>query len=69
MGGRPGGPSSFGECFGALSWSIDHGYANGIDPSGLRTVLLIRYLDRVQPSTRWDVVLYVDEAAGDEQAF
>jgi hypothetical protein len=63
VGGRPGGPSSFG----ALSWSIHHGHADGIDLSGLRTVLSIRYLDRVQPSTRWDVVLYVDAGAGDQQ--
>jgi hypothetical protein len=63
VGGRPGGPSSFGECFGALSWSIDHGHADGIDLSGLRTVLSIRYLDRVHPSTPWDVVLYVDAGA------
>jgi hypothetical protein len=49
VGGRPGGPSSFGECFGALSWYIHHGHADGLDLSGLRTVLSIRYLDRVQP--------------------
>jgi hypothetical protein len=67
VGGRPGGPSSFGECFGALSWSIHHGHADGIDLSGLRTVLSIRYLDRVQPSTPWEVVLYVDAGADDEQ--
>ena len=27
----------------------------------------IRYFDRVQPSTRWEVVLYVDHDASDEQ--
>ena len=31
------------------------------------SVLSIRYFDRVQPSTPWDVVLYVDEGASDEQ--
>jgi len=67
VGGRPGGPSTFGECFGALSWHIHQGHADGTDLSGLRTVLSIRYFDRVQPSTRWEVVLYVDEDAGDEQ--
>jgi Protein of unknown function (DUF1326) len=51
VGGRPGGPSSFGECFGALSWHIHDGYADGIDLSGLRAVMLLRYFDRVQPST------------------
>jgi hypothetical protein len=67
VGGRPGGPSTFGECFGALSWHIHQGHADGADLSGLRTVLSIRYFDRVQPSTRWEVVLYVDEDASDEQ--
>ena len=67
MGGRPGGASSFGACFGALSWHIDQGHADGVDLSALRTVLSIRYLDRVQPSTPWDVVLYVDESASGEQ--
>ena len=67
VGGRPGGPSSFGECFGALSWYIRQGHAGGADLSGLRTVLSIRYLDRVRPRTPWDVVLYVDESAGEEQ--
>jgi hypothetical protein len=67
VGGRPGGPSTFGECFGALSWHIHQGHADGTDLSGLRAVLSIRYFDRVQPSTRWEVVLYVDEDASDEQ--
>jgi hypothetical protein len=67
VGGRPGGPSSFGECFGALSWHILEGHADGVDLCALRTVLSIRYLDRVQPSTPWDVVLYVDQDASREQ--
>src|SRR5215831_14727705 len=67
VGGRPGGPSSFGECFGALSWHIQQGHADGADLSGLRTVLSLRYLDRVQPSTPWQVVLYVDQSASDRQ--
>jgi hypothetical protein len=67
VGGRPGGPSSFGECFGALSWHIHDGHADGVDLSGLRAVMSIRYFDRVRPSTRWEVVLYVDQGANDEQ--
>jgi len=61
--GRPGGPSSFGECFGALSWHIRDGHANGLDLSGLQAVMSLRYVDRVQPSTPWEVVLYVDQSA------
>jgi hypothetical protein len=30
-------------------------------------VLSIRYFDNVQPSTRWEVVLYIDENAGEDQ--
>ena len=67
VGGRPGGPSSFGECFGTLSWHIHDGRADGIDLSGLRTVMSLRYLDRVQPSTPWEVVLYVDQGADARQ--
>lgn len=63
VGGRPGGRSSYGECFGALSWQIHDGHFGGVDLSGRQAVLSIRYLDRVQPSTRWEVVLYVDDGA------
>jgi hypothetical protein len=63
VGGRPGGLSSFGECFGALSWHIRDGHADGLDLSGLQAVMSLRYLDRVHPSTPWEVVLYVDQSA------
>lgn len=67
VGGRPGGPSTFGECFGALSWHIDEGRAGALDLSGLEAVLSLRYFDRVQPSTPWEAVLYVDDRADDHQ--
>ena len=67
VGGRPGGPSSFGECFGALSWHIHEGHADLLDLSNLRTVLSIRYYDQVQPSTPWEAVLYVEERVDDHQ--
>jgi hypothetical protein len=38
-----------------------------LDLSDLRTVLSIRYYDNVEPSTRWEVVLYVDDRADDAQ--
>lgn len=66
-GGRPGSASSFGECFGALSWHVHQGHADGTDLSDLQVVMSIRYLDRVQPSTPWEVVLYVDRAADKDQ--
>jgi hypothetical protein len=67
VGGRPGGSSSFGECFGALSWHVHDGHADGVELSNLRAVMSIRYLDRVQPSTPWEVVLYVDDNGDDRQ--
>ena len=51
------------KCFGTLSWHIHDGRADGIDLSDLRTVMSLRYRDRVQPSTPWEVVLYVDHGA------
>jgi hypothetical protein len=61
--GQPGGPSTYGECFGALSWIIEQGHADALDLSGLSVVMTLRYFDKVQPSTPWEVVLYVDERA------
>ncbi|HEV8063699.1 MAG TPA: DUF1326 domain-containing protein, partial [Acidimicrobiales bacterium] len=67
VGGRPGGPSTYGECFGALSWHVQEGHAGEIDLSGLTTVLSIRFYDSVESSTPWEVVLYVDDGADDDQ--
>jgi hypothetical protein len=67
VGGRPGGPSTFGVCFGALSWQVHEGHAEGVDLSGQQVVMLLRYLDRVQPSTPWEVVLFVDQGADADQ--
>jgi hypothetical protein len=50
VGGLPGEPSNFGECFGTLSWHIHDGRADRIDLSA-RPVLSLRYIDRAQPST------------------
>ena len=66
--GAPGGPSTNGECYGALSWHIHEGEADGVDLGDLLVVMTLRYYDKVQPSTRWEVVLYVDDRSNDEQA-
>jgi len=67
VGGQPGGPSSYGVCFGALSWKIDDGFADDIDLTARTVVMILRYRDEVQPATKWEVVLYVDEHADDTQ--
>ena len=50
-----------------MSWYIQDGHADGIDLSGLRAVMSLRYFDQVQPATPWEVVLYVDRDANDAQ--
>ena len=66
--GAPGGPSTYGECYGALSWHVHEGDADGIHLDDRLVVMTLRYFDKVQPSTRWEVVLYVDDRADDAQA-
>jgi hypothetical protein len=65
--GEPGGASTYGVCFGTLSWHVQEGHADDVDLSDRRVVMSLRYSDAVQPSTPWEVVLYVDEAADEEQ--
>ena len=65
--GRPGGPSTYGTCYGTLSWHIHEGHAGPTDLSDLIVVISLRYHDLVQPSTRWEVICYVDDRANDEQ--
>jgi hypothetical protein len=65
--GAPGGQSTFGECFGTLSWHVLDGHWDELDLSDRLVVLSLRYFDKVKPSTRWEVVLYVDERADDAQ--
>ena len=65
--GQPGGPSTHGECYGTLSWHVHEGRAGAVDLAELRVAMSIRYFDEHQPSTPWEVVLYVDERADEEQ--
>jgi hypothetical protein len=65
--GAPGGPSTNGLCFGTLSWHVREGHADDVDLSDRRVVMSLRYRDAVQPSTPWEVMLYVDDAASDTQ--
>jgi hypothetical protein len=61
IGGVPGGRSTYGECFGLLSWHIDQGAAGARDLAGLNVALACRYHDD-EPGSPWSVVLYVDES-------
>ena len=65
--GEPGGPSSYGECFGALSWHVLEGHAGDVDLADRLVVMTIRYRDDVVPTTHWEVVLYVDDRCDEPQ--
>ena len=65
VGGRPGGRSTYGVCFGVLSWRIDEGNVGSIPLSGLNAALVIRY-DDDEPGSPWRFNVHVDER-GDEQ--
>ena len=64
--GVRGGRSTYGICFGLLSWRIDDGHANGTDLAGLGVALSLRY-DDDEPRSPWTMVLYVDARGDDEQ--
>jgi hypothetical protein len=64
---RPSGPSTYGTCYGTLSWHIHEGHAGEIDLSDLIVVISLRYFDNVKPTTHWEVICYVDDRASDEQ--
>jgi hypothetical protein len=59
IGDKPGGRSTYGICFGALSWLMQEGRAGDVDLAGLATALVYRYDD--EPRSPWLFVLYVDE--------
>jgi hypothetical protein len=65
--GQPGGPSTYGVCYGGLSWQIQRGHAGDLSLAGRSVVLSLLYADKVQPSTPWRVVLYVDDGADQDQ--
>ena len=65
VGGRPGGRSTYGTCFGVLSWLVEEGAAGEVDLGGLAAAMTIRY-DDDEPGSPWLVVLHVDER-GDER--
>ncbi len=65
VGGIAGGRSTYGVCYGALSWLIEDGRAGEHDLSGLAVALVLRY-DDDEPGSPWTFVLHVDER-GDER--
>jgi hypothetical protein len=66
VGGRKGGRSTHGICFGVLSWLIEDGAAGDIDLSGLAVAFVVRY-DDDEPRSPWSFVVHVDERGSGEQ--
>lgn len=66
VGGVPGGRSTYGECFGVLSWEIERGFADDIALDGLGAAIVYRY-DDDEPGSPWTFVLHVDEHGTDAQ--
>jgi hypothetical protein len=66
IGGVPGGRSTYGVCFGLLTWRIDDGTVGDVDVSGLNVALVCRYSDD-EPGSPWTVELHLDARGSDEQ--
>ncbi len=66
IGGRPGGRSTYGICQFALSWRIERGHGGAVDLAGL-DVVMAGFYDDDEPGSPWQVVLYVDHRAAEEQ--
>jgi len=61
-----GGRSTYGICFGVLSWLVREGHADGVDLGGLAVAFAVRY-DDDEPGSPWSFVVYVDERGTEEQ--
>jgi hypothetical protein len=66
VGGRPGGRSTYGVCFGVLSWRIDEGHVGAVPLAGLNVALVIRY-DDDEPGSPWRYNVHLDERGDEEQ--
>jgi hypothetical protein len=59
VGDVTGGRSTYGVCFGALSWQIEQGHVGETPLDGLAVVLVLQY-DDDEPGSPWRFVLHVD---------
>jgi len=57
--GVPGGRSTYGVCFGALTWRVDEGHTGEVDLGGSGAVMTFSY-DDDEPGSPWTLVLHVD---------
>jgi len=66
IGGVPGGRSTYGECYGVLTWRIEDGFVADVDVSDLAVALVYRYDDDEEGSP-WSLILHVDDRGDDAQ--
>jgi hypothetical protein len=66
VGGVRGGRSTYGICFGVLSWLVEDGRAGDVDLTGLGAAMTIRY-DDDEPGSPWSFVVHVDERGSEDQ--
>jgi hypothetical protein len=66
IGDVKGGRSTYGICFGVLSWLIEEGRIGGVDVSGLSAAISCRY-DDDEPGSPWTVTLHIDDRADEAQ--
>jgi hypothetical protein len=66
IGGRPGGRSTHGLCFGVLSWLVEEGHAGDVALDGLAAAFVTRY-DDDEPGSPWSFIVHVDERGTEEQ--
>lgn len=62
----PGGRSTYGVCFGALSWQIRRGHAANVELHGLNAAMVYRYSDDEKGSP-WEFRVHVDDRGSERQ--
>jgi hypothetical protein len=66
IGGVKGGRSTYGICFGVLSWHVREGTVGEVDVSHFAVALVCRY-DDDEPGSPWTIRLHVDERGDENQ--
>jgi len=66
VGGVKGDRSTYGICYGALSWLVEEGTVGAVDVSGLAVALVMRY-DDDETGSPWSLVLHLDDRGSEEQ--
>jgi Protein of unknown function (DUF1326) len=64
--GLPGGRSTYGVCYAALAWLVEHGQVGDVDVTGLKAALTVMY-DDDELGSPWTIVLHVDADGTERQ--